>query len=93
MARGDSRATPGPLYLADADPGNADWQRDLSVSQMHMGNVAASAGDFAAARSAYDASLTISTRLAAPDPSNAQRQNDFGWVRQKLDELGKSGRS
>ena len=50
-----------------------------------------SAGDFAAARSAYEASLTISSRLAALDPSNAQWRNDLQWVRQKLDEIGKSG--
>jgi len=74
--------------LADADPGNAEWQRDLSISRIRIGNVALSSGDIAAARSAYEASLTISTRLAALDPSNAQWRNDLQWVRQRLDDLG-----
>jgi hypothetical protein len=75
--------------LADADPGNAGWQRDLSVSHEKIGNVAVSAGDFAAARSAYETSLAISSRLAALDPSNAQWRNDLQWLRQRLDDLEK----
>jgi len=50
-----------------------------------------SAGDSAAARSAYQAGLTISTRLATLDPSNAQWRDDLQWLRQELAELGEPG--
>jgi hypothetical protein len=36
-----------------------------------------SAGDFATAQSAYEAGLTISSRLVALDPSNAQWRIEF----------------
>ena len=45
-------------------------QRDLSVSHNKLGDVARAAGDLAAARAAYQASLDIAVRLAAADPAN-----------------------
>ena len=45
--------------LAAADPANTEWQRDLSVSHNKLGDVAAAAGDLAAARAAYQAALDI----------------------------------
>ena len=44
---------------AAADPANTEWQRDLSVSHNKLGDVAVAAGDLAAARTAYQASLDI----------------------------------
>jgi hypothetical protein len=39
--------------LAEADPGNAGWQRDLSVSQDRIGDVQVEQGDLAAALTSY----------------------------------------
>ena len=47
------------VRLAAADPANTQWQRDLSVSHNKLGDVAAAAGDLAAARTAYQAALDI----------------------------------
>ncbi|MFM7403554.1 MAG: hypothetical protein ACKO1N_05535, partial [Erythrobacter sp.] len=65
--------------LAASDPGNAGWQRDLSISHNKIGDVARAAGDLAAARSAYEAGLAIRQRLAVSDPGNAGWQRDL-WV-------------
>ncbi len=45
--------------LAEADPSNAGWQRDLSVSQDNMGNVLRDHGDVAGALAAYGKSLEV----------------------------------
>jgi len=47
------------MRLAAVDPANATWQRDLSDSRENLGDVAVAAGDLAAARAAYQASLDI----------------------------------
>jgi tetratricopeptide (TPR) repeat protein len=65
--------------LAAADPGNALWQRDLSVSHDRIGDVLSAQGDLTAALAAYRASLEIRARLAAADPGNAGWQRDL-WV-------------
>jgi tetratricopeptide (TPR) repeat protein len=59
--------------LAKADPGNAGWQLDLSVSQEKIGNVLAEQGKLQAARNAYQASLAIRERLAGADSAGWQR--------------------
>ena len=43
--------------LAKADPGNAGWQRDLSVSHNKIGDVQLAQGDLAAALTSYQAAL------------------------------------
>ena len=58
--------------LAAADPGNAEWQRDLSVSLDRVGDVRLAAGDRAGALAAYEESLAIMRKLAAADPGNAR---------------------
>ncbi len=63
--------------LAAADPSNAGWQRDLSVSQEKLGDVLRAQGDLAGALGAYRESLAVSQRLAAADPSNAGWQRDL----------------
>jgi predicted negative regulator of RcsB-dependent stress response len=63
--------------LAAADPGNAEWQRDLSVSLGKVGDVLLAAGDHAGALSAYDESLGVRRKLVAADPGNAQWQRDL----------------
>jgi hypothetical protein len=73
--------------LAAADPANTGWQRDLSVSHNRLGDLAAAAGDTAAARAAYQASLAIAERLAATDPANTQWKEDVELFRQRISDL------
>ncbi len=56
------------VRLAAADPANTEWQRDLSVSHDKLGDVAGAAGDLAAARTAYQASLDIRCGWPPPTP-------------------------
>ncbi|MBL8398251.1 MAG: CHAT domain-containing protein [Candidatus Accumulibacter sp.] len=56
--------------LAAADPSNAEWQRDLSLSLAKLGDVELAQGDLAGAQARFEDSRTISARLAAADPSN-----------------------
>ncbi len=73
--------------LAAADPGNAGWQRDLSVSQDNIGNVLTAQGDSSAAVLAYRASLDIRQRLAAADPGNAGWQRDLSVSHNKIGDV------
>jgi hypothetical protein len=59
---------------ATTDPGNAGWQRDLSVTWNRLGDVRVAQGDLAGALAAYTESKGIAERLAAADPGNAGRQ-------------------
>ena len=62
--------------LAAADPGNAEWQRDVSISLNRTGNVRLRSGDTVGALTAYEESLAIARKLAAADPGNAEWQRD-----------------
>jgi hypothetical protein len=70
--------------LAAGDPSNAQWQRDLMVSHAKLGEVAARAGDKAAARREFSAGLTIMERLCRLDPTNATWRTDAEWLRAQL---------
>jgi tetratricopeptide (TPR) repeat protein len=63
--------------LAKADPGNAGWQRDLSVSHNKIGDVLVEQGTLPAALESYKAALAIRDRLAKADPGNAGWQRDL----------------
>jgi tetratricopeptide (TPR) repeat protein len=63
--------------LAKADPGNAGWQRDLSVSHNKIGDVQQAQGNLPAALTSYQASHDIFDRLAKADPGNAGWQRDL----------------
>ena len=63
--------------LARSDPGNAGWQRDLSVAYERVGNVQLAQGDLAGAVKSYRDSLAIAERLAQSDPGNAGWQRDL----------------
>lgn len=69
---------------AYSDPGDAEWQHDLSVSHDKLGTVAVAKGDLAGAASAYRASLTIREALAARDPGNATWQRDLSVSHDQL---------
>jgi hypothetical protein len=76
---------------AAADPGNTQWQRDLSVSHNRLGDVAVAAGDLAGARAAYQAGLDIRVRLAAADPANAEWQRDLSVSHNRLGDVARAG--
>lgn len=63
--------------LAAQDPGNSEWQRDLSVSFEKIGEIQQALGDGAAALQSYRADLAIAQKLAAQDPGNALWQVDL----------------
>ena len=72
--------------LAAADPGNAQAQRDVSVSLDKLGDVKLQRRRRpAGALAAYQESLDIRRKLAAHDPGNAQAQRD---VSVSLDKVG-----
>ncbi len=60
-----------------ADPGNTEWQRDLSVSYDRVGNVLVAQGQLPDALKAYRDGLAIAERLAKADPGNAGWQRDL----------------
>ena len=62
--------------LATSDPGNAGWQRDLSVSYNKVGEVQEAQGDLKAALKSYSDSLAISDSLTKSDSTNAGWQRD-----------------
>src|SRR5262249_31704131 len=63
--------------IAKADPGNAGWQRDLSVSHAKIGDVLRTQGDLPAALKEFEATHEIISRLAKSDPGNARWQRDL----------------
>ena len=63
--------------LAQADPGNAGWQRDLSVSYNKIGDGQVAQGNLPDALKSYRDGLAIIDRLAQADPGNAGWQRDL----------------
>ena len=60
--------------LASADPDNAGWQRDLSLSHEKIGDVLAVQGKLPEALKSFREQLAIAERLANADPGNADLQ-------------------
>ena len=69
-----------------ADPGNAEWQRDLSVSHDKIGDVRRAQGDLKGALRPM-AGLAIGERLAAQDPANTQWQRDLSVSHNKIGDV------
>ncbi len=87
---GDARAAMERLSSSDA--GNADWQRDLSVSYDRVGDVLVSQGNLAEALKSYRAGLAIAERLSSSDAGNADWQRDLSVSYNKIgDVLVKQG--
>ncbi|HNK03974.1 MAG TPA: tetratricopeptide repeat protein, partial [Accumulibacter sp.] len=70
--------------LADLDPGNADWQRDLAVAHNRVGGVLQTQGQLDAALRAFTEALAISRRLADLDPGNADWQRDLAVAHNRV---------
>jgi tetratricopeptide (TPR) repeat protein len=73
--------------LAKVDPDNAEWQRDLSVSYIKLGDVLVFQGDLTAALKSYRGSLAIRDRLAKADPNNAGWQRDLAVSYEKVGDV------
>ena len=63
--------------LAEQDPSNAGWQRELAVAHSRVGGCLEAQGRLEAAQAAFEEYLAISRRLAEQDPSNADWQRDL----------------
>jgi tetratricopeptide (TPR) repeat protein len=70
--------------LMAGDPGNTDWQHDLSVSYDKFGNMAVAQGKLAEAAQAYGDSLAIRQQLTAGDPNNTQWQHNLSVSYEQL---------
>ncbi len=73
--------------LAQADPDNMQWQRDLSVSYEKIGDVLVQQGKLAEALQSFRDSLAIAERLAQADPDNMQWQRDLSVSHEKIGDV------
>ena len=74
--------------LAKSDPGNALWQRGLSVSDNKIGDVLEAQGNLPESLKSYRHGLAIMDRLAKADPGNAGWQTDLVLLNRRLADNG-----
>lgn len=70
--------------LAKSEPGNAGWQRDLSVSYGKVAMVDARQGAHADAVIAFKKGRDIVARLSQQSPDNATLQKDLAWFDKQI---------
>ena len=73
--------------LAESDPSNTGWQRDLSVSHNKTGDVQQAQGDLEAALESYRSDMAIAEKLAESDPSNAGWQRDLSVSHERIGDV------
>jgi hypothetical protein len=73
--------------LAAADPGNTEWQRDLSVGHEKLGDLAEQSGDLAGAIRCYIESLPIAENLVDRWPDHPGFLSDLAITRRRIQEL------
>jgi len=78
-------------HLAEQNPSNAGWQRELAVAHSRVGDVLEAQGNLEAALAAFGESLAISRRLAEQDPSNADWQRDLALALLRTARMASSG--
>ena len=71
-------------WLAESDPSNAGWQRELAVAHSRVGVVSQALGQLEGAQAAFAEDLAISRRLAEADPSNASWQRDLAVAHSRV---------
>jgi tetratricopeptide (TPR) repeat protein len=76
--------------LAKSGPGNAGWQRDLSVVYEKLGDVQKAQGDLARALKSYNDGLAIRDRLAKSGPGNAGWQRDLSASYDRVGDVQKA---
>jgi hypothetical protein len=75
------------LQAVEAEPQNAEWQRDLSVSHNKVADMHKANGDNVSALKAYQDSLVIAQNLAELDPNIVEWQTDLVVSYFKLSQL------
>ena len=73
--------------LAARDPGNTDWQHDLSASYERLGDVQTKQGDLAAALASYRKEQEIAETLAGRDPGNTDWQRDLSMFDSRIGDV------
>ncbi|MGH8566546.1 MAG: hypothetical protein ACREXU_00645 [Gammaproteobacteria bacterium] len=73
--------------LAEQDPSNAGWQRELAVAHSRVGDVLQAQGKLEGAQAAFGEYLTISRRLSEQDPSNAGWQRDLAVAHSRVGDV------
>jgi len=73
--------------LAKADPGNAGWQRDLSVSYAKLAGMFKRTGETATALDMLQQGRAIMVRLTTLSPDNAVWKRDLAWFDGQIAEL------
>ena len=84
-----SRPWPSARRLARADPTNAGFQRDLSVSYNKLADLARDSGNAGEAARLYQQALAIAEGLARADPTNTAFQRDLSVTYNKLADLAR----
>ena len=73
--------------LAQADPGNATWQRDLAISHGRVGHVLVQQGEATLALNEFREGRTTIARLKEQSPNNATLRNDLIWFEAQIAKL------
>jgi hypothetical protein len=73
--------------LAQSDPGNAGWQRDLAVSHAKIADALKSMGKGGEALESLRQGHAIMVRLAARSPDNVRWKQDLDWFASQIAEL------
>ena len=74
-------------HLAEADPSNADWQRDLSCDLTKLADILEQQGDIENSLPLALESLSIDERLSALDPTNVTWRQDLSISRDLIARL------
>ena len=72
--------------LTKLDPGNSQWQRDLSLGYFNLGIVLKGQGDLAGAGANFRESLQVLTSLIQAHGENAAWKADLDRVKKQLGE-------
>jgi hypothetical protein len=78
------------LRLATSDPGNAGWQRDLSVTYANLADAYRRSNQTAQAREALTAGRAVIAKLVDQHPDQAQWKQDLAWFDTRIAERGKT---
>ena len=73
--------------LAQSDPGNAGWQRDLAVSYAKLATIYRKYQDNAKALDMLRQGQAIMLRMTQLSPDNAQWKNDVVWFERQITQL------
>ena len=73
--------------LAAVNPGDAGWQRELSVCHNKVGDLQVDQGDLGAALESYGAALVIRERLVARDPDNDGWLHDLSFSHARVGDV------